>query len=143
MNFPEKVPYLSIICSVSVSSISPVSESTTLSSNSWAISQRAFEGVSIPTGCSLLKKSLVSLYGASPSWVLIWTFIPGIFIIGPVKYDIYSSTLLAYPEGLERALFTSSIISFGSFISLFFGSSMVLLIIINLNKYFYFLIEEL
>ena len=120
MNFPENVPWLSIILSVSFSSISPVSESTTLSSNSCAIWQSPFDGVIGLTGSCAFKNSTVSLYGASPSWVLTWTFIPGIFIVLSVKYDIYSWTLSAYAAGLARSLFISSNISLACAVAIIF-----------------------
>ena len=59
VNFPEKVPCLSIIFSVSLSGISPVSESATLSSNSWAISHRAFDGINAGAASFVFKYSTV------------------------------------------------------------------------------------
>ena len=85
VNLPLNVPCLSIICSCISSSISPVSESFTLSANSWAISQRAFDGINSFTFPKPLRYSTVSKYGAGPSCVWILTLIFGIFMMLLVK----------------------------------------------------------
>ena len=112
VNLPENEPCLSINSSVSDSSISPVSESTTFSSISCAIWHKAFDAINWLTGSSFFKNSTVSLYGASPSCVLIWTFMSGIFNIWPLKYLIYSSIFEANFGGFERRIFMQSMISF-------------------------------